>query len=547
MKRILKWAIIIIVVGGASIAAYAWYTGQNLLFVRSAPGQGQTMPLAASAQGEPLSSTVEIRPAESVIGRVSAAGNIALSSRRYVVMEGNGVVTEVHYQPGDLVEAGALLIALDTTDLERALRRAELQVANSTTSLAQLAEPADASEVAQAEAELLSAQENLNAVQAGASDEEIAAARANRTAAWARYNELTAPMSAAERTRLEAQRRSAEITMREAQREYDKVSWQNDSGMTAQAAELQRATIEYERINAEFEISAAGSNQSDIQSALASAQDAQRQLDELLAKPTDAELATAEAQVAAAQTKLDSLQGGPTELELQAAQIQLEQALVDLEEAHANLQKARVVAPINGAIIQLDAQVGQRLGAGEVAAVLADTSALELPVQVAEVDIDGVAIGQAAEITIDALLGRAFRGEVARIAPVSSDTSGVVNYQVTIRLTDDDLAGVRPDMTAVAEFVDSEAAGGWLVPTTALRQENGETHVIVLREGQPANVRVTPGSAQGEWTVVHAVDLRAGDQVVGSVASYVDQDSPFGGGPGGGPRGGPVIRGGGGG
>lgn len=536
MKRILKWLAIIVVIGGASIAGFAWYTGQSLLPARTTSGQPQTLSSPVGAQAEPLTSTVEIRPAESVIGRVSAAGNIALSSRRYVVLESNGVVTQVNYRPGDVVEAGQLLIALDTTDLERARRRAELSVENSKTSLAQLTEPPDASEVAQAAAELLSAQANLEEVQVGASAEELAAARASRSSAWARYNELTAPMSTAQRTSLEAQRRSAEITMREAQREYDKVKWQNDSGMTAQAAELQKATIDYERINAEFEISAAGSNQSDIQSAVASAQDAQRQLDDLLAKPTDAELATAEAEVAAAQTKLDALKRGPTDLELQAAQIQLEQALVDLEEAHANLQKARITAPIDGAIIQLDVQVGQRLAAGEVVAVLADIQVLELPVQVAEVDIDEVVIGQGAEITIDALLGRTFLGEVARIAPVSGDTSSVVNYEVTIRLTDDNLTGVRPDMTAVAEFVESKAAGGWLVPTTAIQRDTGEPTVSVVRVGQPSTVRVTPGSVQGEWTVVQSAELSAGDQVIGSVASYVDEDSAFG--FGNGPRGG---------
>lgn len=531
MKRFMKWVAIVLVVMVVAVAGYSWYSGQSLLPGRATPGQMQTQ--APGAQTDTVTATVEIRPAESVIGRVSAAGHIALSSRRYVVLEGSGLVTHVNYYVGDTVEVGDALIVLDTTDLERALRRAELTVEASKNSLAQLAEEPDANEIARAEAELIAAQENLKTVEAGPTQREVDAARATLSSAWARYNELTAPMSEAQRTQLEAQRRSAEITMRETQREYDKIRWQGDAGMSSQAAELQRATIEYERINAEFELSAAGADQSEIQSALASAQDAQKQLDDLLAKPTDAELASAAAQVAGAQATLDALKKGASVLEVQSVQIQLEQALVDLEEAHANLQKAQVIAPSSGVVIQLDAQVGQRLAAGEVVAVLANPQELELPVQVAEVDIDEIRIGQAAEITIDALLGRPFQGEVARIAPVSSDTSGVVNYQVTIRLTDDDLAGVRPDMTAVAEFIDSAASGGWLVPTSSLRQENGETVVAVVRNGQTLDVGVTPGAVQGEWTVVQSLALQSGDQVVGGVASYVDQDNAFGfGGPG---------------
>jgi multidrug efflux pump subunit AcrA (membrane-fusion protein) len=176
--------------------------------------------------------------------------------------------------------------------------------------------------------------------------------------------------------------------------------------------------------------------------------------------------------------------------------------------------------------MQVSAQAGQQLPAGEVVVVLADTSKLELPVLVAEVDIDQVEVGQAAEITIDALLGKTFTGEVARIAPASDEESSVVNYEVVVSLTGDDLAGVRPDMTAVAELVNTEASAGWLVPSTALAEEAGEIVVTVLRNGQPTKVVVTPGSVQGEWTVVQSADLRAGDQVAGSVASYVSEDAP---------------------
>jgi multidrug efflux pump subunit AcrA (membrane-fusion protein) len=122
-------------------------------------------------------------------------------------------------------------------------------------------------------------------------------------------------------------------------------------------------------------------------------------------------------------------------------------------------------------------------------------------------------------------LGRQFQGQVARIAPASDEESSVVNYEVVISLTGDDLTGVRPDMTAVAVLVNTDASAGWLVPSTALAQEGGATVVTVMRNGQPAKVAVTTGSVQGEWTVVQSTELQAGDQVAGSVASYVDQDA----------------------
>jgi HlyD family secretion protein len=173
---------------------------------------------------------------------------------------------------------------------------------------------------------------------------------------------------------------------------------------------------------------------------------------------------------------------------------------------------------------------------------------LQLPVQVAEVDIDKVHMGQEATITLDALQGRTFKGQVARIAPASADTTGVINYEVMINLSHDNLDGVRKDMTAVATLANEAAASGWLVPTDAIRHAGRGSSVIAIRNNQPITVTVTPGVQQGEWTVVQTPELQEGDKVMGSVASYVSNDTQFRG-PGGfgGPPGGGAGRGNGGG
>jgi HlyD family secretion protein len=354
MKRYLLWGIIVLVVAAASVAGWMWFNDRSSQ--RAGIMQQRGLALATNAGGAQTTAdgqTVEIRPAGSVIGRVSAAGNIALTGQHYVVLKVGGAVNQVNVNVGDVVTAGTVLLSLDTTELERALHRAQLSVDASQNSLAQLQEAADPNEIAQAEAQLLAAQENLKDVQAGPSDEEIAAANATLASAWALYEERTAPMSDAERTTLEASLKTAEIALAEAQRNYDKVAWRNDVGMTAEAAALQEASIEYERLKAEYEIATAPPSQSDIQSALSSAQEAQRQLDELLAQPTAADLAAAEAEVASAQADLESVKKGATDLELQAAEIALEQALVDLEEAHTQMQQATVVAPIGVTVMQV--------------------------------------------------------------------------------------------------------------------------------------------------------------------------------------------------
>jgi len=485
-------------------------------------------------------STVAIQPASALVSEVSAAGNVALVDQQIVALEVSGVINKVNVKVGDQVAAGDMLLSLDTVALERAVKRAELTVEAQRNNLAQLTEPADAAEIAVAEANLAEAQENLADVMAGPSAAEIAAARSSLSSAWSKYNELQAGPTQAELTQLSASLKKAEVALAEARRAYDRVAWRNDIGMTSEAAALQDATIDYESAKAAYEESVAAAANSEVQSAVSSAQSAQAQLDDLLNSPTEAEIATAKAQVADAKKALADLQKGPTDSDLRDAQISLEQALVDLEESHANLAAAQILAPSAGTVLAVDAEVGQRVSEGAAIVTLADTSQLELTINVAELDVPQITNGQSAAIEIDALSGKIFVGEVAYIAPSSESSTGVVYYPVTIRLTDEALTGVRPGMTAVATIKNSQTAGdGWLVPTSAIQQQDGQPVVMVVRGETTVPVVVTPGAVQGEWTVVQADELQRGDQVVGSVATYLDrQQQRFGPGGGGPPGGG---------
>jgi HlyD family secretion protein len=310
--------------------------------------------------------------------------------------------------------------------------------------------------------------------------------------------------------------------------------------MTSEAAAMQEATIDYERAQAAYETSIAAAANSEVQSSISSAQNAQVQLDELLSSPTAAEIAQANAQVADAEAALATLLEGPTVSELRSTEINLEQALVDLEEAHANLAATKLYARSAGTVLAIAAGVGERISEGAAVITLADTAQLELTISVAELDVPQITIGQPAAVAIDALSGRPFSGEIVTIAPSSDSSSGVVYYPVTVRLTDSELAQVRPGMTAIATIQNTQAAlnDGWLVPTTAIQAQAGQSVVTVVSGETSKTVTVTPGAVQGEWTMVQSAELQAGDQVAGTLASYTNENSGGFRGPGGGPPGG---------
>lgn len=517
------WMAILIFVIVLSGVGYAFR--DNLArFIGEQQLGGQVSAQTARGQNAP-DLTNNTTPIRSAAGStlVSAAGNIDVVSERPVILQVEGTIMEVAVEAGDPVAFGDLLVALDTTTLARAVTQAELNLAASQLQLEKLNEEADPAEIASAQANLASAQENLRDVQAGPSEAELAAAEANLASAQQRYQELLAGPSEAELTQLRASLEKAFIDLQQAQADYDKIAYTDNVGASSQAAALQQATIDYESAEAAYEVATEPASASELQEALGAIQSAQNELETLRNQPTAADLAAAEAQVASAAAQFETLLIGASETELQEAQIEVEKAQLELEEAQENLAQAQLLASIDGTVLTVEVNEGQKAAAGTTALTMADLTALKLTVNVAEVDISKIQLGQPAEVTIDALPEQVFNGLVTQIAPTSDSEQGVVNYPVTVQLIDTDLSGVRPGMTAVATLLDEDAADGWLVPTSAVIERNGNTMVLVLRDGQPQPVRVTKVGAQGDWTIVESPELQAGDEAVGTVSSFLNQ------------------------
>ena len=532
-KKIWITLIVIIVLAGAAF----FFRDSLLPLVGSSEIQAQT------ERGEGARSTVSIRPAADV-AQVSAAGNIALANNYSLgIEEVDGIITEVAVQPGDEVSEGELLLTLDTTELEQAVQYAELDLAMAENQLTHLKEPATAAEVASARANLVAANEDLAELQSGPSAAELEAASTALAAASAAYQELLDGASEAEITQLSADLHKAFITLEQAQEAYNEISYRDNIGGTQQAMDLQTATIDYDTAKASFDIANEDASDAEIQNALNTIYDAQVQMEAL--DVTQAELANAEAQVANAEATLATLLEGPSEAELAAAQLTIQQAQLDLDNALADLNETNLHAPADGTILTVDVEVGQQTTSGLTAITMADLTDLELPVYVAEVDISKVELGQPVTVAIDALPDKTFNGEVSRIVPISASDSGVVNYEVTIRLLDlTPQDKVLPGMTAVSTMLGDGTENSWLVPSNAIIEFEGDTYVRVMQDGQPNRIAVTPGSSQGEWTVVESNELQAGDQVAGQVNSFVGEEEESNRGPGiiGGGGGGPPRR-----
>lgn len=244
--------------------------------------------------------------------------------------------------------------------------------------------------------------------------------------------------------------------------------------------------------------------------------------DEETIKKADEDLALAKAKLEDAQRTFDLLKNGNT------PDIIAAQARVDAAQATLNL--ARIVAPFDGTVTESYPLSGDQVAAGATAFRLDDLSHLLVDVEVSEVDINSVKVGQPVTLTFDAILNRDYHGEVVKVAQAGTATQGVVSFKVTVELTDAD-ASVKPGMTAAVNIVVEEIQDAVLVPNRAVRLVDGERVVYLLVDGQPVKKEIRLGSSSDAMSVVAVGDVKAGDVVI--LNPPVNEF-----GPGGGPRGG---------
>jgi HlyD family secretion protein len=219
-----------------------------------------------------------------------------------------------------------------------------------------------------------------------------------------------------------------------------------------------------------------------------------------------ASLALAEAQLEDAQRDWDRLKDGPDPDDVLAAQ-----ARVDA--ARASVEMAEIKAPFSGTVTDSAPIPGDQVVPGTTAFRIDDLSHLLVEVQVSEVDINTIEVGQPVLVTFDAVLGQEYHGKVVEVAQAASVVAGVVNFGVTVELTDAD-DQVKPGMTAAVTITVKQLEDVLLVPNRAVRLLDGKRYVYVLRGVSMEAVEITLGASSDTVSEVIAGDLKEGDTII---------------------------------
>ena len=243
------------------------------------------------------------------------------------------------------------------------------------------------------------------------------------------------------------------------------------------------------------------------------------------------------------------------------------QAEASLAQAQTDLRNSRIVAPIDGVVVDRQYDVGQPVAASFTAptifTIAQDLTKMQVSTDVSESDIGMCKVGQPVRFTVDAYPDQAFRGRIAQIRLNATVNQNVVTYPVIIEVSNEDLA-LRPSMTANVTIDVATVKDVLRIPNAALRFRPEQTSVAptpsaderaaragggpgsvgAARQfgqtaggkprkaggqtvyqmaadgiGEPKPVEIRAGISDGRFTQVAAGELKEGDAIVVGLAT----------------------------
>ena len=204
------------------------------------------------------------------------------------------------------------------------------------------------------------------------------------------------------------------------------------------------------------------------------------------------------------------------ETSFKVAEAQLKQAEANVDFAKVQLSYTKIFATTSGVIASVSTQEGETVSASLASPTfvsIIDLKRLEVNAYVDETDIGKIKVGQEASFTVDTYSDSDFKGKITAIYPKAVIQDNVVNYIVTIEITDFQNKILRPEMTANVTIYLETRKNVLTVPTSAIKRERGERFVTVIDGDKKVQRKVKIGwNSNGTTEIVSG--LNEGEKVI---------------------------------
>jgi HlyD family secretion protein len=476
-----------------------------------------------------------------IISSVETTGKLEAEKRARLSFKQSGRVESVKVKAGDSVSSGDVLAELDTSTLQRQLNEAEVQLQISKLKLEQARLGAQPEDIAAATADLAGAVSRLNQVRAGGRAEDIAGAQALLNQAQAKLDALKKGPSALDISIAQAKldqakanrslvgttaantKEQARIALQEAQTaldngtgtqaKVDQARSNYDAAKSAEVSQISAADATVREAEAALSKLKSGPTPEDLKQAQAAVSQAAANLDKVKSGATPEEIVEAQSRVDAAQAVLNKVKAGPTATDMAILEQGIALAQLSVDNANAQLAESRLVAPLDGTVLQISLEVGEVVTGLQPVATIADTTSLRIEADIDEIDVGRVSADQPVTVTLDAYPGVAMSGKVESLSPGATQTQGSTVYGAIITFTPAEGVVPRAGMAANVDITSQRKENVLLLPNRAFETVGGRHYVTVKEGDTTTKIEVETGLSNTTETEVVS-GLKEGQVVV---------------------------------
>jgi HlyD family secretion protein len=427
-----------------------------------------------------------------IVQTVTGTGQVSAANQLDVTSQASGAITSIRVAVGDRVTKGQILATIDDTNARNTLRSAEL-------SYEQLTQPAKPGDLNDAENTLQkSYTDALSSVRSAFTDLQTVIPGLN-SILYDQNGYLGTANSVYLTTSGQTYRTVAGVSFDAAKAAYQsalaeysifpanatttaKVALVIDTSLmlakVAQAIKDMQSALTYIAANeTQYHFSSGDTAKTNVSSWLT------------MINSDVSALASANNSIMANQNTLDNLVTGADPLQVQSAQLTVDQA-------RSTYDNYFVRAPFDGIVGRIPVSLySQASGGTVIATVIGDQKIANIALD--EVDAAKVRSGNTAIVTFDAIPGFTATGTVDRVDLVGTVNQGVVSYNVRVIIDTDD-ERIRPGMSLNVSIVTDRKNGVLVVPSAAVKTQNGRSYVQVLdRSALPPRPPQAPGAATG--------------------------------------------------
>ena len=200
---------------------------------------------------------------------------------------------------------------------------------------------------------------------------------------------------------------------------------------------------------------------------------------------------------------------------VQSAAESLRSAELNMDNLQETMNNYTITSPISGTVIEKNAKTGDALATGADLCTIYDLSYLVMVINVDELQVSSLSVGQSVQVTADAVPDKTYTGTVTRVSMKGNSSGGTTTYPVTVRI--DEIDGLRPGMNANAEIVVAEAKNTLSVPNAAVVRGG----YVLVTEDSPSAVNADPSMIAPDGYVYVPVKTGVSDDSYTQIISGV--------------------------